>query len=144
VAIWVSRALSLLLVARAVFAAWRARTRRGELLAALAFFPLCLLLSPITWKAHHVTLLPLLCCLAAAAVERARWSSLATFLAVYWVACNLVSEDVCGSWMHDLFESLSVVAWFDVLLIAIATRQALRARGDTASELRTSRSAAAT
>jgi len=113
-------ALALALVAWAAVVAARARPGRPAAIAALAFLPLALLVSPITWKAHHAALLPLFFVLCAVAWAKRRWSPLATFLAVYWIACDLASEEVVGRALRDRLQALSIVTWGDVALLAVA------------------------
>jgi hypothetical protein len=115
----IARGLGLLLAAIACFAAVRARPGRGEILAALAFLPLALLLSPISWKAHHAALLPLFFALGC---EARRTSSRALFglLAVTWIACGLLSEEFVGSAAKEVLQSLSIVTLFDVVLLLAA------------------------
>jgi len=117
-----------LLVATCVVAA-RAAPGRGELLAALAFLPLCMLLSPITWKAHHAALLPLYCALVCAALAPRR-RGLLVLLGAYFVVCGLASEELLGKQAKNLLQSLSIVTWFDVALLAAALRLAASARAD--------------
>jgi len=117
---WVARALELALVAAAAATAWRARGARAEWLSALAFYPLALLCSPITWKAHHVVLLPVFYALLCRALEperRARW--LLGFLLGYWVVCDLLAKEIVGDALRDWLQAASVVAWADIALLAI-------------------------
>jgi hypothetical protein len=117
--LWTARAAGLGVLALAAWAAWRARGAQRELLGALALLPAALLASPITWKAHHAVLLPLLALLAALALERRRWSPLASFLALYWLACGLASEEVVGSAAKEWLQQASVVTWFTLALLAV-------------------------
>jgi len=117
-AAWIARGISIALLLAVAAIAVRARNARSEWLSMLAFFPLALLLSPITWKAHHVALLPLFFGVCCASYERARaargwW----IFLAVYWFACGLLSEDVAGREAKRALQAASIVTWFDMLLI---------------------------
>jgi len=123
---WVARAFELALVAAAVLVAWRARGSRGVWIAALAFFPLALLCSPVTWKAHHVVLLPMFFALLACAFDPARRSrALAWFLFGYWVVCDLFSQEIVGNALRDWLQALSVVTWGDVALLFVLFRRAL-------------------
>ena len=122
----IARGLGLFLAALACAAALRARPGRGEAFAALAFLPLALLLSPISWKAHHAALLPLffaLACEARASRGRGLW----VLLAVTWVACGLLSEEIVGDSAKEVLQSLSIVTIFDVVLLLAALRLARRA-----------------
>src|SRR5262245_28248169 len=117
---WFARALSAALLVLVMLAAWRPGDARAEWLAALAFLPLALLCSPVTWKAHHVVLLPvfhaLLCC-ALEPAGRARW--LRWFLAGYYVVCDLLSREVVGQAARDWLQAAAVVTWGDVALVGV-------------------------
>jgi len=126
---WIARGLSLALLLATCAAAWRARDERREWLAGLAFFPLALLCSPVTWKAHHVALLPVFYALLCCAFESERRSrGLQWGLLGYWVVCDLLSREVVGDRLRDLLQALSVVTWADVVLMAVLLRFATRAR----------------
>jgi hypothetical protein len=120
VASGIARAMSAVLILVVVLVARRAGDPRAEWLAALAFLPLALLCSPVTWKAHHVVLLPafqaLLCC-ALEPSSRARW--LCWFLAGYWVVCDLLSREIVGPVVRDWLQAAAVVTWADIALIFI-------------------------
>jgi len=127
VALWVGRVLGLALLLLASSTAWRARGELGEWLAVLAFLPLALLLSPVTWKAHHVDLLPSfggLLALAAAEVKVRRW--LGPLLAFYWLVCDLFADEIVGSTFRDFLQTLSIVAWMDVVLLLVLLRFVVR------------------
>ena len=122
---WVARCLELGLLVATATVALRARGAHAEWLAALSFFPLALLCSPVTWKAHHVVLLPLFHEL----VCRARTSrAVGVFLFGYWVVCDLFSKEVVGDALRDLLQALSVVTWADIALLGIVLVLARRAR----------------
>jgi hypothetical protein len=134
-AAWIARGLSLLLLGFVAWTALRARGARAEWLALLAFFPLSLLLSPITWKSHHVSLLALFFGLCCAGLERARSArGLWIFLALYWFACNLLSEDVAGREAKRVLQAVSIVTWFDILLIAALAKLVWRESRSTERE----------
>ena len=124
---WIARALSLVLVSIAALAAVRARGERSEWLAGLAFLPIALLCSPVTWKAHHVVLLPvfqvLLCC-ALEPGRRAR--ALRWFLAIYYLVCNLLAREVVGPALRDWLQAAAVVTWGDVVLVILLATLARR------------------
>jgi len=126
VAAWIARALGLALAAVAGVVALQVRPGRREALAALAFFPLALLLSPISWKAHHVALLPLFFALACEARVGAR-RTLTVLLALTWFACGLLSEEIVGDAAKEVLQSLSIVTIFDIVLLAAALVLARRA-----------------
>ncbi len=118
-AAWMSRALSAALIAVAVMAAVRARGARSRLLAALAFLPVCVLISPISWKAHHAALLPLFAALCLCAFSfRRQW--LTALLVVYYGACVLLSEELIGKAAKELLQRFSVVT-FGAFALFVAT-----------------------
>jgi hypothetical protein len=124
---WTARLLDLALLAWAALRARRARGERAEWFAALAFLPLTMLLSPITWKAHHVDLLLCFCALLAlAASDTRRRAWLVPFLAGYWVLCDLFSEEIVGSTLRDFLQAFSIVTWLDIVLLALLLRFAAR------------------
>lgn len=117
-AAWTARIIALMLIAVAAVAALTAHSPRAEWFAMQVFFPLSLLVSPITWKSHHAGLIPVFFAICAAAFERGRsargWIA---FLGLYWVICNLLSEDVVGKQAKRALQAASVVTWFDVALV---------------------------
>lgn len=125
-----ARGLALALVAWVAFVTLKARTSRAQGLALQTYFPLALLTSPITWKAHHACLVPLFFRWTSAIVERgtaARGS--VGFLGLYYVACNLLSEDVAGKQAKRVLQAASIVTWFDIaLLIGVGAMALARAR----------------
>ncbi len=103
-----TRIVSLALVATASWIASRARTERENRLAAALFLPVCVLISPIAWKAHHVVLLVFFGVLVAEAwAQRRKW--LGMVLVVYYGTCVLLSEDVVGKDWKNTLQALSVV-----------------------------------
>lgn len=119
-AVQVSSLLGILLLALLGWRAARAPDGRSTWWVTLAFLPLCLLLSPITWKAHHAALLPLMVALSARAWAPGAPRWLVPLLVADYVACNLLSVEVVGDGAGDLLQALSVVTWFDLGLIAAA------------------------
>ena len=120
-ALWVGRALALFLLAWTSAAAWRACDERGEWLAALAFFPLGLLLSPITWKAHHVVLIPALFAVTVRAAEPTRRGLRSALLAAY-LLFDLSATDILGQAAGDYLQAISLVTLGDVVLLAYLLR----------------------
>lgn len=104
VTLWIRHAASLCVLAVTARVAWRDRARPDRLVPILgAFFAASLLLSPISWKAHHVALMPALFLLGVglAAKSRAAW-----VIAVgYFVACVL-GEEVVGKDFKNVQQSL--------------------------------------
>lgn len=134
-AAWIARSLSALFVAIAAWFVARARGARAELLAVLAFVPLSLLISPISWKAHHAALLPLFAVLVAAAIETTRGKSrrwLQVVLVVYYVSCALLSEELVGKSFKNTLQAISVVTWgaLALFVVAIALSRSTRESND--------------
>src|SRR6185295_12922328 len=130
----IARGMALALIAVCAFAALRARSRRAEWLSMQAFVPLALLVSPITWKAHHAALVPVFFALCCASLERVRARGWVLFLCVYWIACDLMSEDVVGKTAKRALQAMSVVTWFDVALIVALVVLTLRESRPTPTE----------
>jgi hypothetical protein len=130
VAAWTARLASLLLLLWACLVALRARSARAVWLAGCSFFALSLLLSPITWKAHCVALLPLFVALLAEAGERRRWPLLAGFFVAYYLVCDLANEELLGKDSKTLLQALSVVTWGNLALLAVALMLASTAAGE--------------
>lgn len=129
----IARAAMLALVALGAWAAWRARSDRAEHLAALAFLPLAFLVSPISWKAHAIVLLPALAGLAALAhVERRR--GLALGLALYWLLGNALSQELLGRDGKTWLQAISLVTWLNVALFLVLVAQALSQRSYASNE----------
>lgn len=113
-----ARGLGLVLVLVAAGTAWRARGERQVRIAAAAFLPVALLVSPISWKAHHAALLVLFCVLVAEALRAGRrW--LRIVLIVYYGACVLAAEELVGkAWKETLQEHAVVTLGAVGLLVA--------------------------
>lgn len=94
---------SIVLLAAAVFGATRSR---DELFAVAPFFCCAVLLSPLSWKAHFITLVPPLVGLSDAMLNtsRTRRSLIATTLVAAFALFNLTSPRVIG---------LSAAEWSD-------------------------------
>jgi hypothetical protein len=118
-AAWCARCAAIALLAVGAWAVVRARSARAELLAALAFVPISLLISPISWKAHHAALLPLFALLVAVALDsRRRW--LQNVLVVYYMSCVLLSEELVGKDWKNTLQAVSVVTWGAIALFVAA------------------------
>lgn len=110
-------------------AAWRARrlpagaSPRTWVLAAA--FVLSVLLSPLSWKAHHVALLPAFVLLLQAGREQAgprpAWLLLAFVLAFCGVGGEILGDDLA-----EVCNSLYLVTACDVALLAVAVRESRR------------------
>lgn len=103
---WIARVLSIAVLAITLRAAWRARAdvsrRDFALVATLAAGTL---LSPISWKAHHVALLPAIFVAAAAAWNSMRGARIG--LAAFFVLCSAGGGDLVGDaakeWQQSLY-----------------------------------------
>ena len=98
----------------------RSVAAQHHLLAAV--LALSLLLSPISWKAHHVALLPAFFWLWVAAAERRAWVVLA---AVYALLC-LAGEELTGKALKNLQQSLYLVTLGTVAMWAFSLLRAGR------------------
>lgn len=128
---WISRLLAVLLLAVTARAAWRQRgdpRARPWLVAAVAC--LSLLLSPISWKAHHVALVPaifLLACRAAAGARRIWW-----VLFAFALLCVL-GEELVGKDLKQVQQSLYLVTAATVALWACCIAGANEGRSPAAA-----------
>lgn len=117
-------------LAAVLAAAWRARAHaEARVWAVAAALVGTLLLSPITWKGHHVALLPVLLLVLRRAVlrrDRAAW----LLLAVWFVPCALPGGDLVGDALDERLNSLYVVTIGDIALLAYAVRRAGSAAGE--------------
>ena len=117
-AAWAARALALALLLLTAFQAARPAGPRGKVLQVLSFLPLSLLLSPVTWKAHHAALLPLFFVLLLEGARRGwRPLSLPIGLLLYYLACDMASQDILGKAAKNYLQALSIVTWFCLALL---------------------------
>lgn len=130
---WITRGVLTALLLPLFASAWRSQQRthadeslrsedRGaqrtwQFAAALA---LSLLASPLTWKGHHVALLPLAYALlldARRSRSVARWLHLAA-----WFVCCGIGKEIVGDDGDEWLNSTYVMVLFDVVWIALALR----------------------
>ncbi len=132
VASWAARLLALVLVLLTAWKASRPAGPRTRVLQALAFFPLALLLSPVTWKAHHAALLPLFFVLLLEGARR-NWRPtwLPAGLVLYYLACDMASQDILGKAAKNYLQAVSVVTWFCLALLGAT----LYLQGKTGEEI---------
>ena len=119
---WCTRLLALTAFGVVAAAAWRARrepasaTSRTWVLAAA--FVLSVLLSPLSWKAHHVALLPVFVLLLQQGREqsspRPAWLLLAAMLAFSGIGGEILGDDVA-----EVANSLYLVTACDVALLLV-------------------------
>jgi hypothetical protein len=127
---WLRTIAAMALLAITAAVVWRHRTRPPAYPALLAaVLALSLLLSPISWKAHHVTLLPCFALLFAAAWRGARWAWVAA--AIYALACVL-GEEITGKAAKQVLQSSYVVTLGTLGFWAFALRRAPRNEAQSA------------
>lgn len=139
VQLWIRSILTatiLLLVFHALLKCRKSRSSLTELSAFSVLVCTTLLLSPITWKAHHVQLLPvfflLLCVLAhEALVFPIHKKRLATGLVVYFVVCTLLSHEVIGKRGKEFMQSIYVVSFGAAWLGYVSRRVLLTCADET-------------
>lgn len=94
--------------------------RQIPLIAAIA--AASLLLSPISWKAHHVALIPALYLLAQAALAGRRW---AIGLAIAYTAACVLGEEIVGKDFKNVQQSLYLTTLGTITLWALCLSPAL-------------------
>ncbi|MBM4059802.1 MAG: DUF2029 domain-containing protein [Planctomycetes bacterium] len=121
---WLRLAGSTALLLATFALAWRRRAGgRGRPALVAAVLALSLLLSPISWKAHHVALLPAFFLLALQLAEGRR--RLWWFVGVYALLC-VVGEEVQGKAVKNLQQSLYLTTAGTVFLWAASLLDARR------------------
>lgn len=116
-ATWMTRALSLTLAGLTFLLIWR---RAGRAVARpcwiAAVLALSLLLSPISWKAHHVALIPAFALLGCRALEGRRWPWL---LAVAYFGFCVVGEQFVGKQFKNLQQSCYFTTFGTLAMLAL-------------------------
>lgn len=124
---WLVRCVSLVLLLAVLRTAWRARHRaQGRLATVAATLVLALLLSPISWKGHHVALVPIVLLLLQQAWWQRRtglWWLLGGFVGI----CVLPGGDLVGDAADEWLNSLYVVTAWDLVLLGCGLALAVRA-----------------
>jgi hypothetical protein len=116
----------LALLGGVVWSAWcTRRSPDARLWTVAAALALTLLLSPLSWKGHHVALLPVLLLLLHDVVQWRRRSS-AVVLLLWYVPCSLPGGDLVGDAFDEWLNSTYVVTFGDVALLAVALWRAHR------------------
>jgi hypothetical protein len=123
-AAWVTRGLTAALLAASAALALRRPRPPAPWLVAIACC-LSLLLSPISWKAHHVALLPAFALLLARGFAGRR--ALLAALGVYAAVC-LAGEDLTGKAFKELQQSLYVFTAGTLALWGLCLAAAARRR----------------
>lgn len=133
---WIVRVTSLCLLGAVLLVAHRARHRaNARMWVVVGTFALTLLLSPLSWKGHHVALLPLVLLLVEH-VWRTRSRAVTTLLAVWFVGCSLPGGDLVGNAVDEWLNSTYVVTFGDVALLLGALLLAWRAARSAPTEHR--------
>ncbi len=121
---WISRGLGLVLVAVSGWAIWRHRSDPDTCPSRIAnVLCLSLLLSPISWKAHHVALIPAIFLVAAQGFRgppRPRWPWI--FLGVYILVCGL-GEQLVGKEFKNVQQSLYFTTFGTLALWGITLKK---------------------
>jgi len=116
---WLTRLASLALLVLTLVTAWRSRhAASARLWAFAAALVLSVLLSPLSWKAHHVALLPVLLLL----LQRAVWQRSGAswvILGAWWACCSLPGRDLVGDAADEWLNSVYVVTAGDLLLLLV-------------------------
>ena len=126
---WITRLLSLTLIAYGYTTLYRLRRSTSpwvEWGGTCLLIPLTLLLSPISWKAHHVQLLPCFFFVLTIPVAPRRTRRLHVALLLYFVLCTLPGGDLVGKSLKEWLQSLYVVTlgalWLYLALAAFLRR----------------------
>ena len=123
---WITRVLSLGGLALVLGTAWRTRrVPEARLWVFASALVLSVLLSPLSWKAHHMALLPALFLLvqrAGAQSGTARTRSV--WLLVAWAVFCLPGKELIGNNGDEWQNSLYVITIWDAVLVVLCTRSA--------------------
>lgn len=113
---------------------WRGVASRRTALEVAVVLVGATMLSPIAWKSHYVSMVPLALCLFAG-LPSSRWS-----VPVLWAvgaSLNLTGSDLIGSWAAAL-ETRGLVLWAALLLLLAGLQELWRTRRDPPAEPRAS------
>lgn len=121
---WLARLLALGLLGWLLCAGRGAHQRASaRLWVFAAALVLSVLLSPLSWKAHHVALLPVLFLLLQyAVVHRSRGTAIV--LGMWALMCALPGRDLVGDAADEWCNSIYIVTIWDLALLALALRLA--------------------
>jgi len=122
---WITRLLTAGLLLATALAAARSRPSGAALTAAVLC--LSLMLSPISWKAHHVALIPAFSLLVIRGMEGRRWAW--WFLLGYAALC-LPGEEITGKSLKQLQQSCYFVTLGTVSVWLLCLTKLDRARRD--------------
>ncbi|MGE0144508.1 MAG: glycosyltransferase family 87 protein [Planctomycetota bacterium] len=121
----ITRALGLLILGATMAVAWRSRAvRTARELSIAAALAAGVLLSPISWKAHHVALLPAVFALCAAAWQKRRFARAG--LLAFVLLCTAGGGDLIGSagkeWQQSSYVAVfaAIGLWAMTLAAAVA------------------------
>jgi hypothetical protein len=119
---WLVRGVSALLLSATMITAWRTRgSQVARTWIFAAWLVLSLLLSPLSWKAHHVALVPVLSLL----LQQRRW-----YVLTAWALCCVPGGELIGDDAAEWFNSTYVVTAWDVVLLVVALRAARSAANE--------------
>jgi hypothetical protein len=122
---WIVRMTSVGLVLATLLVAARARTSApARLWIIAATLVLALLLSPLSWKGHHVALVPVVLLLLHR-IQHTRSRLLLALVLLWFAGCALPGGDLVGDDLDEWLNSSYVVTFGDLLLLAMALRQAM-------------------
>jgi hypothetical protein len=116
---WIARLLNLGLLLTTFAAAFRSRLPSHRPLLLAATITHSLLLSPISWKAHLVALIPAFFLLLLYGAQKHRWIFLLATL--YILTCSL-GEEILGKDTKNLQQSLYVFTVWNIILWALCLR----------------------
>lgn len=119
----VTRIVSVSLLALTLVVGWRARRNAmGRMWAFAGALVLSVLLSPLSWKAHHMALAPVVVLLVHRALQRRERWIWALFAG--WVLCCQLGADLVGDAADEWGNSVYVVTAWDLALLVVAARLA--------------------
>lgn len=125
---WITRLFSLGLLGLVLLQSWRRRADpSSRLWTFAAALVVSVLLSPLSWKAHHVALLPVLFLLlqqALATKSKGLWALLGL-----WAICCLPGRDLVGDAADEWMNSIYIVTAWDIVLLVFALRCSGRGGG---------------
>ena len=118
---WIARGLSLGLLLFTFGIVWRHRANPGSRPWAIAaVLSLSLLLSPISWKAHHVALIPTFFLIARYVLQGRHWAW--GFATAYFALC-VVGEQIVGKGWKSVQQSLYLTTIGTLAVLAICLSQ---------------------
>lgn len=112
--LWIRNLLSAAILGATFWVAWRRRSAPATRLTTIAAcFAASLLLSPISWKAHHVALIPALFLLVIACIRGRAW---AWILAATYAATCVLGEEIVGKDFKEVQQHLYLVTFGTIVM----------------------------